>query len=329
MSNERFIPDPAQAALFPDISGNTINGLGEVMARRPRYVYWGNDPDEIAHGALQRWFYTVDPGLAAYADVRRARAEVLDAALGPLATDTDEISPDDWHQFVARSVSVGDFDKAGVTAFDPQWAFEGVEIHQKNIIILGFQHQYDEITKAPAPEGGLEVMRQYLRAACGAKIVASWLRGHGWDAEPLTGPMSGKVTMIPPALAAGFGELGKHGSVINPEFGASFRLSAVLTDCPLPVDVTADHGIDAFCANCRVCEAACPTDAIAPHKQTVRGVEKWYVDFDRCLPFFNEHQGCAICVAVCPWSRPGVGERLVLKLAKRAERLASDDDAVS
>jgi len=137
MSNERFIPDPAQAALFPDISGNTINGLGEVMARRPRYVYWGNDPDEIAHGALQRWFYTVDPGLAAYADVRRARAEVLDAALGPLATDTDQIAPDDWHQFVARSVSVGDFDKAGVTAFDPQWAFEGVEIRQKNIIISG------------------------------------------------------------------------------------------------------------------------------------------------------------------------------------------------
>ena len=22
-------------------------------------------------------------------------------------------------------------------------------------------------------------------------------------------------------------------------------------------------------------------------------VEKWYVDFDKCLPFFNEHHGCA------------------------------------
>ena len=91
MTSERFIPDPAQAVLFPDISGNTINGLGEVMARRPRYVYWGNDPDEISHGALQRWFYTVDPGLAEYAEVRRERAEVLNAALVPLATDTEHI----------------------------------------------------------------------------------------------------------------------------------------------------------------------------------------------------------------------------------------------
>ena len=325
MSNERFIPDPAQMALFPDVSGNKINGLGETAPRRPSYVYWGNDPDEIAHGALQKWFYTVDPGLAEYAEIRRERALVLDQALSPLAPNQMAVDADAWRAFVDASIAAGDFDKAGATRFDPQWAFEGVEIHQRHIIILGFQHTYDKILQAPAPEGGLEVMRQYLRAAQGAKQVAGWLRERGWDAEPLTGPMSGKVTMIPPALAAGFGELGKHGSVINPAFGASFRLSAVLTDCPLPLDAPADHGIDAFCASCRVCEAACPTDAIAPHKQTVRGVEKWYVDFDRCLPFFNQHQGCAVCIAVCPWSRPGVGDRLVLKLAKRAERLAAKE----
>ena len=46
----------------------------------------------------------------------------------------------------------------------------------------------------------------------------------------------------------------------------------------------------------------------------------WYVDFDRCLPFFNEHQGCAICIAVCPWSRPGIGMNLAQKLMKRAQR---------
>ncbi len=85
------------------------------------------------------------------------------------------------------------------------------------------QHDYNAISEAPKPEAGLEVMRQYSRAAFGAKSVANWLRGLGWDAEPLTGPMSGKVTLIPPALASGFGELGKHGSIINPEFGASIK----------------------------------------------------------------------------------------------------------
>lgn len=132
--------------------------------------------------------------------------------------------------------------------------------------------------------------------------------------------MAGKLTMIPAALACGFGELGKHGSIINPEQGASFRLSAVLTDAPFEPTPPRAHGIDDFCMNCRICEDACPPAAIASEKQWVRGEQKWYVDFDRCLPFFNETHGCAICIAVCPWSRPGVGLNLAEKLARRAGR---------
>ena len=28
--------------------------------------------------------------------------------------------------------------------------------------------------------------------------------------------------------------------------------------------------------------------------------KKWYVDFDKCIPYFAETSGCAICIAVCP-----------------------------
>jgi epoxyqueuosine reductase QueG len=44
------------------------------------------------------------------------------------------------------------------------------------------------------------------------------------------------------------------------------------------------------------------------------------VDFDRCLPYFNEHGGCGICVAVCPWSRPGVAVSLAARMTRRRER---------
>ena len=44
----------------------------------------------------------------------------------------------------------------------------------------------------------------------------------GWDSEAVIGPMAGKLVMVPPALECGFEELGKHGSLINPEFGSSF-----------------------------------------------------------------------------------------------------------
>ena len=57
-----------------------------------------------------------------------------------------------------------------------------------------------------------------------------------------------------------------------------------------------------------------------PEKTMVRGELKWYVDFDKCIPFFNESAGCAICIAACPWSIPGRGERIVEQLARRRQK---------
>lgn len=162
---------------------------------------------------------------------------------------------------------------------------------------------------------------QYGRTATAAKSLTDWLRRQGWDAEPVTGPMTTKVAPLPPAIACGIGELGKHGSLINPEYGSSFRPSAVLTDAPIAPTPTRSFGVDDFCRNCRVCEDACPPEAIGPDKQLVRGTRKWYVDLDRCLPFFNQHHGRTICIALCPWRRPGVGLNLA-ELTRRRQRQA-------
>ena len=50
-----FVPDPSQMTLWPEISGNVINGLGERTKRRPSPVYW-HEPDTIPHWPLQGWF---------------------------------------------------------------------------------------------------------------------------------------------------------------------------------------------------------------------------------------------------------------------------------
>ncbi len=132
--------------------------------------------------------------------------------------------------------------------------------------------------------------------------------------------MAFPMLLIPAAIAAGLGELGKHGSLIHRALGSNFRLACVLTDVPLEPDAPDDFGGDDFCTRCRACSDACPPEAIVPAKQLVRGEVRWYVDFDKCLPFFNEHQGCAICLAACPWSRPGVAPTLVRKMAARRAR---------
>ena len=89
---------------------------------------------------------------------------------------------------------------------------------------------------------------------------------------------------------------------------------------PLLADEPDEFGADEFCTRCQVCINACPVDAISDDKQLVRGVEKWYVDFDRCIPYFNETHGCGICIAVCPWSPPGKAPRLAEKMRRRKIR---------
>ena len=51
---ERFVPSAEQRALFPEISGNAVNGLGEPAVRRPSPIYW-HSPKTLAHGALQQY----------------------------------------------------------------------------------------------------------------------------------------------------------------------------------------------------------------------------------------------------------------------------------
>ena len=126
--------------------------------------------------------------------------------------------------------------------------------------------------------------------------------------------------MIPAAIAAGLGELGKHGSIINRELGSRFRLSAVTTDLPLVADSPDEFGIDDYCTRCNACTNACPPGAIAEEKHLVRGVTKWYVDFDKCIPYFGEALGCAACIVRCPWSIPGASENILAKLRRRETR---------
>jgi epoxyqueuosine reductase QueG len=100
------------------------------------------------------------------------------------------------------------------------------------------------------------------------------------------------------------------------------RIATVLTDLPLNHDKPIDIAVDDLCIGCRRCTIDCPVDAISDEKKMIRGEEKWYVDFDKCVPYFTETAGCGICIEVCPWSKPDRGFSLSEKLLeKRAKKL--------
>lgn len=309
-------------ALWPNISGNTINGLGETDQRPPSPVYW-HQKEEIAHGPVQDYFYSQfleSPGVV---EARARRQVAIDSPLPEVASERRQETPERWSALVKEAALGFGADDVGIAVMDPIWVFEGHEQGTwKWAVVIAVAHDYDLLKQAPGEAAAIEVQNQYVRALDVVKAMTGWIREQGWPAEPKGGPMAGTMIMIPAAIRAGLGELGRHGSMIHRKFGSNFRLGVILTDLPLIEDGPDVFGADDFCTRCNVCSDACPPAALSPEKQWVRGVKRWYVDFDKCLPFFNENMGCAICIAVCPWSRPGVADNLVRKMAKRGAHAA-------
>jgi epoxyqueuosine reductase QueG len=107
--------------------------------------------------------------------------------------------------------------------------------------------------------------------------------------------------------------------LISREYGSNFRLATVLTEVELTPDAPVDIAVDDLCLSCRRCALDCPPEAIGDEKQWVRGEKRWYVDFDKCVPYFVKTYGCANCIEVCPWSEPGRGPALSEQLLARRQ----------
>ena len=235
---------------------------------------------------------------------------------------------EDWTAAIKAFALADEADLVGITTIGPENVYEVYEITEPTAVMIGVAHDYDRLSQAPGsaenPEPYYDLHDQYNRAARVAARLTNHIREQGYNATPFLGPMGGALNMIPAAIAAGFGELGKHGSMINRTYGSGFRLSAVATDMPLIDDAPDRFGADEFCESCQVCRDACPPDAISDEKRPVRGEVKWYVDFDKCIPYFGEHLACGICIAVCPYTRPGIAPSLIAKMARRAERKSGE-----
>ena len=219
---------------------------------------------------------------------------------------------------------VHEADDIGIARMDPLYVFDGYTINEPWVIVLALAHDYERLKEVPSDEtngiGVVDVGNQYARGTRASYALANWIRSQGYNANPFPGPSAGALVLIPPAIASGLGELGKHGSLISRRFGSGVRLAGITTDMPLVATEPDRFGADEFCSTCQVCTNACPPGAISEQKQLVRGVDRWYVDFDKCIPFFAEAASCGICIAECPWTRPAVRPKLLATMARRLEQ---------
>ncbi len=310
-------PQPETVALLR-VSGNPINGVGERAARRASPFFW-HPPDQHPWGDLQavaRRNSRKCPG-----STEAFQAAYDHPGLCEVAEARNIASAASLTEEVKRFALSHEANDIGIAPMDPLYTFEGYSVEHPWVIILALAHNYERLREVPSDEtngvGVCDVGDQYARGTRSSYALANWIRLQGYQADAYPGPSAGALLLIPPAIAAGLGELGKHGSLISPHFGAGVRLAGVTTDMPLIPTTASRFGADDFCATCQICTNACPPGAITPQKKMVRGVERWYVDFDKCIPYFAEAASCGICIAECPWTRPNVRPKLLETMARR------------
>lgn len=203
----------------------------------------------------------------------------------------------------SRALDLG-ADLVGIAKLRPVMVDLDVDLSHESIICIGVHEDYDKVLGEPR-DVEEEAHKSYFHVARIATGLAAYIRQEiGYPA--LAHHNGGtNVQAIPAMYHAGFGELGKHGSLINPDYGASFRPSFVTTNLPLAIDQPLEFGVQDRCLTCNVCTNNCPGDAIPIEHIETEGIKRWITDVAKCYPYSRlREEYCHLCVDVCPYNAP-------------------------
>ncbi|MEO8256286.1 MAG: hypothetical protein ABI868_02975 [Acidobacteriota bacterium] len=224
---------------------------------------------------------------------------------GPVApVRHDFASAADAAQHVKNKAVEFGADIVGIAPIEPSDIYRGRTVPEAYAVAVGQAMRWREFQVVPSREAAIECLRIYFTLGEVVIRLAAHIRslGHACRVEHPIGDSD--LLHIPIGLKAGFGELGRHGSIIHPRLGPLFRMGSVATSMPLAIDHPIDAGIARFCDTCRACRKYCPADAIPDERspeagQDHLGNDRFVVDTGRCFPYFAAHSYCSICLPVC------------------------------
>jgi ferredoxin len=198
-------------------------------------------------------------------------------------------------------------DIVGICAIEPSDVYAGRTVTEKYAVAVGQRMRWREFQVVPSRESAIECLRVYFTLGETVIQLAAHIRGLGYPCTIEHPIGDSDLLHIPIGLKAGFGELGRHGSIIHPTLGPLFRMGSVATSIALETDRPIDAGIAKFCDTCRACRKYCPADAIPDHRSPEAGKDhlghdRYVVDTGRCFPYFAKHQYCSICLPVCVYN---------------------------
>ena len=199
----------------------------------------------------------------------------------------------------------------------------------KWVIVMGAWMDPGMIKYTPSPLGCAETRLTYSQMGLMVTGVAEFLRGIGYQAIPSINDLA---LNIPLAIDAGFGEQGRNGKLITPQYGPSLRLCKVITELPLVRDTPIRFGVTEFCEICQKCADDCVVNAIPHGKRTWDdpnissnpGVYTWYLDNEACRKYWSMGNGtnCTACIRSCPFTKhPGIAHDITRAFISKAPSL--------
>jgi formate hydrogenlyase subunit 6/NADH:ubiquinone oxidoreductase subunit I len=191
-------------------------------------------------------------------------------------------------------------DLVGCCALTPVMIDDGFDMPHRNVIAFILAEDYGNVLKGSLAIEA-ETYEVYMRIADITTALAAFIRDLGYPAwAHHNGAL--QIQAIPTMYHCGLGELGRHGSLINPTYAANFRPGFVTTNLPLLYDAPLEFGVQDYCTNCKICRNNCPGDAVATDHILTEGIKRWRIDMEKCYPFSRLHDAyCHICVDVCPY----------------------------
>jgi epoxyqueuosine reductase QueG len=198
-------------------------------------------------------------------------------------------------------------DIAGICRIEPSDVYRGRTVPFTYAVAVGQRMRWREFQVVPSRASAIECLRVYFTLGETVIRLAAHIRSLGYECQVEHPIGDSDLLHIPIGLKAGFGELGRHGSIIHPALGPLFRMGSVATSMPLAVDHPVDAGIAKFCDACRACRKFCPADAIPDSRSPEAGkdhlgYDRYVVDTGRCFPYFAKHSYCSICLPVCAYN---------------------------
>ena len=228
-----------------------------------------------------------------------------DAMKDDLTPTKHSATEETWNRLIELAKARGAVE-VGFARISVHDIFKEYAIPYRNAIVFTIDMEKEAINTAPSYDALVEVLKTYAALGDVALALTDALREQGYGAYPGF-PIGGLVDYVRVAEAAGIGAIGYHGMLISPTEGTRQRINVVFTNMETPAPAPNPHAwVLDFCAACRKCVRSCPPKAIYTTAQVspMTG-RKSTLHYQNCLDYYATHQGCAVCVKVCPFSHTG------------------------